>query len=365
MVEDKGRTDVRAGVTAKGTPMKMRNDKLRIVSDTLKSKAKLVLETRLDGLQSSDDFVVTRDDRKSKGFHKNTLYRKKLTCRYRDDECAYITIQYAPLGWDKDQPKKALKRGFICLETSPQHFGPARMNKMLAWLAKPENLGKMIYGVLATAWITRVDIALDLYGYSLRDFHVMLEGAKKGVSKVDESGFHRVRLGSSSSEFYLACYEKIGGNWERLPGEKGEASLNLAVADSANFLRIEVRYQPKTTGRGKVPLSTLWYLKNPLDKVQLYSKDLDFDPRIPDPVREMLLKGKSIPEAMLAIPGAAKEVRQTRRRIKSWIEEYRIQVFDSQSVWSSWMECVHQLGGLGKDRRKPKKHRSSAISGGS
>lgn len=102
--------------------------------------------------------------------------------------------------------------------------------------------------------------------------------------------------------------------------------------------------------------------KKPWDKVQLYSKDLDFDPRVPDPVRELLLQGKSIPEAMLAIPGTAKEIRQSRRRIKSWIEEYRIQVFDSDSVWSSWMDCVHQLGNLGKDRRKPKKHRSSAIS---
>jgi hypothetical protein len=232
------------------------------------------------------------------------------------------------------------------------------MNKMLAWLAKSENLGKMIYGVLASARITRVDIALDLYGYTLQDFHVMLEGAQKGLSKVDEGGFHRVRLGSSSSEFYLACYEKIGGNWERLPGEKGEASLNLAVADSAKFLRIEVRCQPKTTGRGKVLLSTLWHLMNPWDKVQLYSKDLDFDPRLPDPVRDMLLQGKSIPEAMLAIPGKVKEVRQTRRRIKSWLEEYRLQVFDSDSVWSSWMECVHQLGSLGRDRRKVRKGRA-------
>jgi len=354
MVKDKGRTDVMVGLTAKGTPMKKRIDKARAVSDMLNPKAKVRMEKALDALGSSENFVITRDNRKSKGFQ-DTHYRKKLVCRYRDDLDAYITIQYAPLGWDSSQPRKKLKRGFFYLETSPQHFGSARMNKMLAWLAKSENLGQDIYKVLAKAWITRVDIALDLYGYSLKDVHVMLEGARQGASKVDEGGFHRLRLGSSSSEFYLACYEKIGGNWHRLPGEKGEASLNLAVADSANFLRIEVRYQPKTTGRGKVPLSTLWYLKNPFDKVQLYSKDLDFDPRMPDIVREMLLEGKSIPEALKAITGKPKEVRQIRRRIKSWLEEYRIQVFDSASVWSSWMDCVNQLGNLAKDRRKTRK----------
>ena len=364
MVEDKGRTDIRAGKTLKGTPIKMRIDKLRLVSGTSNHQSKLTLEKRLNGLKSSGKFVVTRDNRKSKGFQK-VLYRKKLTCRYRDDPNAYFTIQYLPLGWDRDRPDKRLERGFFYLETSPQHFGSARMNAMLAWLARAENLGELVYRVLAKAWITRVDIALDLYDYSLQDFHVMLEGAQQGESKVDDGGFYRLRLGSSSSEFYLACYEKVGGNWKLLPGEEGGDSLSLAVADSPRFVRVEVRYQPKTTGRGKVPLSTIWYLKNPLDKVQLYKKDLDFDPRMPDPIRDVLLQGGSIPEALTAIPGKEKEIRQIRRRIKSWLEEYRLQVFDTASVWSSWIDCVHQLGRLAKFRRKARKHRSAAIPGGS
>lgn len=355
MVEDKGRTDIRVGETLKGTPIKMRIDKLRIVSDTSNYASKQKLESRLDGLKSSDKFVVRRDNRNNKGFHK-VLYRKRLTCRYKDEQDAYITIQYLPLGWDSDEPDKLLKRGFFYLETSPQHFGSARMSAMLAWLAKAENLGMMIYRVLDKAWITRVDVALDLYGYSLSDFYVMLEGVRKGESKVDDEGFRRLRLGSSSSEFYLACYEKVGGNWVRLPGEGGGEYLRVVVADSPRFVRVEVRYQPKTTGGGKVRLSGIWHLDNPFDKVQMYGGDLALDRRMPDPIRDVLRQGGSFPEALTAIPGTEKEIRKIRRRIKSWLEDYRLPVFDTAFVWSRWTDCVHVLGDLAKFRRKLRKH---------
>ena len=168
---DSGITSIKVGETDRGS-IKMRCDKLSFVSSAVVDELNEDrLDVKLGKLESDETMKVRRyQNRARKGQRKLKHYRRVVVISFIGKSKAKLRIDYRPL--------KRKKRAYVRFELSPQHFGPARLTQMIEWLADTDRLGRRLYKVLSAAWVTRCDIALDLYGYSLSDCYLQLSKAE-------------------------------------------------------------------------------------------------------------------------------------------------------------------------------------------
>src|SRR5699024_9897111 len=138
-------------------------------------------------------------------------------------------------------------RGAVRFEFSPQHFTVDDINKLVLYLGKKNRLGKYLYKILKSAWVTRIDYALDIYVMLLSDYHSGFKGACCGERYSSEEEFEGQGVGSNRSEYHVACYEKldVGDDLDSL--SDGDIQLITAnwreIQNYRRFLRLEVRYK--------------------------------------------------------------------------------------------------------------------------
>ena len=235
--------------------MKLRIDWLSIVSRFHSEEEKTAFVQKLQSLPEREwkNYVVQK---KSPRNATGTCHPYKYgLCISRNEPDAPML---AYLMWGP----KAPGTGGFSIQFHPQHMTGKRMDLLLKWLS--DRLGETFAHLLARAWITRLDIALDIYGCKLNDY---LWGLKKSSIYKDydnDKGLPGVSLGAFGSKLSVLIYGKINAaQFERMVFPEHEGYVNekgrrkreyfLEIDKEANtpFLRVEMRGHPESRGSGK------------------------------------------------------------------------------------------------------------------
>ncbi|SUC30177.1 Uncharacterised protein [Providencia rettgeri] len=153
--------------------MMHRIDKLSIVGD-LEIDDTDELFDRLNKMKGSRFYSIRRRKTKSKYIKKLYRYQVKVKNKYNPKQA--FMIYYKPTEMDFKKTDKYEGRGAVRFEFSPQHFTVDDINKLVLYLGKKKRLGKYLYKILKSAWVTRIDYALDIYDMRLSDYHIGFKG---------------------------------------------------------------------------------------------------------------------------------------------------------------------------------------------
>ena len=224
---------------------------------------------------------------------------------------------------------------------------PQKIDHLLSWINR--QLGEICYQLLARAWITQIDVALDVYNCKLDDYIWGLERSGKTAYFNKEDGLPGIRIGSYRSLLHFLCYGKIDANSGRkLVFQERAKFININFDEYQQFLRIEARYRPNATPTSKngnvLMLAHILEMRNPFERLRVYSKDLG-DELLDRRYLYALPNAPSIAE-MKRYMMDAMQCSRLPRKVDRLIAEYEIELFDKHTVWMQWSRCVAQLSGI-------------------
>lgn len=315
---------------------KMRVDKLTVVSNFDNNAEGEVVYAKLKRMihkefkQYRVQFIRNKE---GKPYRNALLIREKKT-----HSPVLLRIDYSPINSNT---------GGIRLDFRPQHMAPTKIDHLLSWINR--RLGGMFYQLLARAWVTQIDVALDIYNCKLDDYIWGLDRSGKTKYFNKKHGLPGIRIGSYRSFLHFLCYGKIDANSGRKLDFRERAKfIDINFDEYEKFLRIEARFRPgakPTSKKGSaLMLAHILEMKNPFERLKVYSKELGNE-----------LLGR---QYLYALPHAPSIARMKRymmedmhcsrlpRKVDRLIAEYEIELFDKHTVWMQWSRCVAQLSGI-------------------
>lgn len=337
-------------------PVTMHIDWLTLVSDYKNNKEKEALESTLLLLKKKlkEEYNVTRknmDKRsKKKPPYKNGLHISECGT----DSPKLLSIYTSP---------RFKKVGGISIQIHPQRTTGEGMDSLLNKLNIA--LGGLLLPILSRAWVTRVDIALDIYGCKLDDYYWWLSWAKAYDDFCEPYGLPGLQIGRKSA-LSVNIYEKVDASDAKIQGLKRalfhvfdkdhrgkdryrkERLIDLKKGEYPGLLRVEFRVQEKKNAYGKyskagkvVMLSSLKSMKNPLYRLKVYERAL-----ISDMYNEWYKVGRPDTNSSKGLfnihyRDTGKHIGRAAERI---FERRGVELFSANEVWSSWSDCVDAMG---------------------
>lgn len=320
------------GRNVMGQLIKARFDKLSIVS-TCGSNISKLIDKRIEKIVSTTKYSV---ERRSSTGDMGKYYRSEVLIRSKLNHNQYLLINYCPTGKGK--------RGEFRFEFSPQHFRKKELNTLFMWLGSEPLLGEYLFKLLKSAWVTRIDYALDTYGLNIEDYFIHLKSASKGkVNKNSPDGGYGINLGSCNSEVYASVYSKcdVGDDISDVSEEVDElGNVLVDVEQYPKFLRIELRYQPQ---KQKLLLSKINNMPNLLEKVIFIDTKVtsEFAALVPD------YKALTLPEIRTYIKQEFPS--KVLKKFDRLLKKHNVELIDRQNVWDQLYILKHELAILGND----------------
>lgn len=253
--------------------------------------------------------------------------------------------------------------GGISIQIHPQHKTGEGMDSLLNKLNAA--LSGLLFPILSRAWVTRVDIALDIYGCKLDDYFWWLNWSKAYEDFCEPYGLPGLQIGKKSA-LSLNLYEKIDASDTKIEGLKRalfhvfdkdhhgkdrhrkERLIELNKEQHPGLLRAEFRVQEKKNAYGKyskarkvVMLNKLKSMKNPLYRLKVYERAL-----MSDMFNEWYKVGRPHTNSSKGLfnihyRDTGKHIGRAAERI---FERRKVELFDANEVWSSWSDCVDAMG---------------------
>ncbi|MGY2925268.1 hypothetical protein ACVWYW_002199 [Ewingella americana] len=280
------------GLTHGRYPMTLHCDWLTVVSDYGNKDEKGIFEACLLLLKNKlkGEYNVTR---------RNMDNRSKKKPPYKD--CLHISE------CEVDSPKllsiytspRFKDIGGISIQIHPQRTTGEGMDTLLNKLNAA--LGGLLFPILSRAWVTRVDIALDIYGCKLDNYFWWLSWAKAYEDFCEPYGLPGLQIGKKSA-LSLNLYEKVDASDFKVQGlkraifhvfdkdnrgkdrKRKERLIDLKKEQCPGLLRVEFRVQEKKNAYGKyskvgkvVMLNNLKSMNNPLCRLKVYERALMSD----------------------------------------------------------------------------------------
>lgn len=305
-----------------GDKATLRVDKLSFTSEP-KNREKLT--NKLIRIESNSEYNVKHYEAKG---DISKLYERVISICSKKNKNIALIIHYRP---------KQKNINFIRFELSPQHIKPKKMTGLIDFLVIPDNLGDEMFQLLDKARVTRIDIALDIYGISCSNYYFGLHKATKGKLYAQEtnSGFGGVRLGSYSSNLHIVAYDKIFV-------KKSELTVDIVNNNLFKFMRIEARIKPKS--QDAPLLSDLIFankLPNPFKRLSIY----------PLNIKEQLFKYNYFSDLLdkMTVPEALCHLEKGYDKdcICNILRQNKACLFDSKLLWKrEKMLCMQLLGVL-------------------
>ncbi|HCB1700416.1 TPA: hypothetical protein MYP69_005252, partial [Citrobacter freundii] len=220
------------GMSTRDQKLKIRVDKLSVVSQFDENIEMKKTYSNLETLNHDKkrkyrvSYIPTKE---RNPYHKALLIRGK-----KKKSPVLLRIDYIP---------KSRNTGEIRLDFRPQHLASKKIDHLLSWLDR--QLGEIFYQLLGRAWITQIDVALDVYKCKLDDYIWGLERSGKTAYFDKEDGLPGLRVGSCRSLLHILCYGKVDANSGRkLIFRERAKFININFDEYQQFLRIEARYRP-------------------------------------------------------------------------------------------------------------------------
>lgn len=255
---------------------------------------------------------------------------------------------------------KAPGTGGFSIQFHPQHMTGKRMDLLLKWLG--ERLGETFDHLLARAWVTRMDIALDIYGCKLNDYLWGLKRSSKYKDYDNDKGLPGLSLGALDSKLSVLIYGKIDvAHFKRIAfpehagyvKEKGrrkrEYFLEIDKEEHPQFLRVEVRIQPESTGPGKrgckekaLMLSDLSKLEHPFERLLVYKRKLEGEL-----MNAVFTNDRPKTNGIKAWTNASSDgdsKGRLARKFTKLLYLNQVELFNKHDVWSFWPVCIAKLG---------------------
>lgn len=254
------------GRNTRDQKLKMRADKLSVVSSFHNSEEKKITYKRLKKMRQKE-FKKYRvqyiRNKEKKPYRKALLIRGK-----KKNSPVLLRIDYSPINRNT---------GGIRLDFRPQHMPPQKIDHLLSWISC--RLGGIFYQLLERAWITQIDVAPDVYNCKLDDYLWGLDRAGKTAYFDKKNGLPGLRIGSCRSLLHILFYGKVNApSGGKLVYRERTKFININFDEYQQFLRIEARYRPNATPTSKngnaLKLADLLEMKNPFERLRVYSKDL-------------------------------------------------------------------------------------------
>lgn len=324
------------GRNTRDQKLKMRVDKLSVVSHFEKSGEMKITYAKLKRMRLKE-FKQYRvqyiRNKEGKPYRKALLIRGK-----KKNSPVLLRIDYSPINRNT---------GGIRLDFRPQHMIPRKIDHLLSWIDR--RLGGMFYQLLARAWITQIDVALDVYNCKLDDYIWGLNRSGKTAYFDKKNGLPGIRVGSYRSLLHILCYGKVDANSGRQRVFRERAKfININFDEYQQFLRIEARYRPNATSTSKsgkaLMLANLLEMRNPFERLRVYSQDLGNELL----EREYLCTLPNAPSIAEMKRYMMEAMRCSRlpRKVDRLIAEHEIELFDKHTAWSQWSRCVAQLSDI-------------------
>ncbi|MCS2147119.1 hypothetical protein [Scandinavium manionii] len=322
------------GFSNDGHEMKMRVDKLSIVLDVMS-------ETEQYDYLSRKFMIMPKSTWRKykvgsiKRTRPNNPYKMFFTISKGSNMLAHISFK----------PSRK-NTGAIRLDLRPQYMTGKGMDNFINWLNQRLN-GRLI-PLLGTAWVTQVDVALDLYGCKLKDYIWGARGVSEYNSYNTVDGLPGIRLGSLRSPRHMGVYEKVDINGSGLHFNDDSEFLDIDIDKYPSFLRIEARVRPCAKPGSKrkkaLMLKKLDLMPNPFEYLQVYSTKLEAHLNVYKSIWNKP-KNNTIKAYKEFTLGGVKKQRISRK-IESIIKKHEVQLFDRDEIWEWWGECVKRLGVL-------------------
>lgn len=324
------------GRNTRDQQLKMRTDKLSVVSCFENIEERKNTYTKLKKMRQKVfkkyrvQYIRNNDGKP---------YRKALLIRGKErNSPVLLRIDYSPIN---------RSTGGIRLDFRPQHSTTEKIDRLLSWIDR--RLGGIFYQLLERAWVTQIDVALDVYNCKLDDYLWGLDRAGKTAYFDKENGLPGLRIGSCRSLLHILFYGKVNArSGGKLVYRERAKFININFDEYQQFLRIEARYRPNATPTSKngnaLMLAHLLEMRNPFERLRVYSKDLEdellkrgFLCTLPDAPSIAEMKRYMVEEMQCA---------RLPRKVDRLIAEYEIDLFDKHTVWTQWSRCVAQLSGI-------------------
>ncbi|WES68572.1 hypothetical protein [Superficieibacter sp. HKU1] len=312
--------------------LRIRIDKLTVVSDFLTEEEKREVYIKLEKMNQRKEKKYRVEYIKNK---KDKPYRKSLNI--------YSRTRNSPLLLHIDYVPKHPNTGGLRLDFNPQHMTKVKIDDLVSWINS--NLGEIFYRLLVRAWVTRVDVALDVYDCKLDDYLWGLKNAEKSTYYDTENSLPGVRIGSNRSLLHIHCYEKVNTlRDKKLILEDRAKFININLDERKRFLRIEARYKPgaKPAGKkaGAMRLAQLLVMKNPFERFQVYSKGL-----VDELLKREYLNDLPKEPSVIALKSCFKQP-LGRSRLTALLARHKTVLFDERKIWDQWPRCVEQLSSI-------------------
>jgi len=325
---------IKIGVDNHDHLLKMRIDKLTIVTTIITKKSKMDIYRKLSILcvAKNKHYKIVR-----KRLRYKNPYNKSLKISYKKrNQAMLLHISYEP---------KHQNIGELRMDFRPQNFKYNEMNDFVNWLKV--RLGCQFKESISNAWLTQVDVALDIYNCKLNDYIWGFKRSGKNKCYDTKNGLPGIKMGSSRSKLHALCYEKIDATKlsDTIKITKAKF-INLSPSKHSHFLRIEMRFRPnmkpKETSSNTGICDTLLRMENVFQRIQVYSKEI-----IPILIEDEFIKIEKNESSIVTIKN--KILKETGsytlpRKYKRIIKKYNVNLFDINAIWREWHQCVSHLG---------------------
>lgn len=337
-------------------PMTMHIDWLTLVSDYKNNKEKIIIETGLLLLQKNlkGEYKVTRRNMDKRNGKKPPYKNGLHISECGTDSPKLLSIYTSP---------RFKKVGGISIQIHPQRTTGEGMDSLLNKLNAA--LGGLFLPILSRSWVTRVDIALDIYGCKLNDYFWWLSWAKAYEDFCEPYGLPGLQIGKKSA-LSVNIYEKVDVSDAKIQGLKRalfhvfdkdhrskdryrkERLIDLKKEQYPGLLRVEFRVQEKKNAYGKyskagkvVMLSRLKSMKNPLNRLKVYKRAL-----MSDMYNEWYKVGRPDTNSSKGLVNLLNRDTGGRlgRAAERIFERREVELFNANEIWDSWSDCVDAMG---------------------
>ncbi|HGM4843417.1 TPA: hypothetical protein ACKQCQ_004127 [Serratia marcescens] len=324
------RPSINAGKSYREHKLKIRIDKVTLVSSFTNKKEKIKIHSALRNCNKSQNnkYVITHTKLKE-GYP----YKKAISILSREKiPSMLLHIAYSPVNKNT---------GSIRFDFRPQHLNDSEFKEFIKWMES--KFGREIIQIISRSWITQVDVALDIYDCKLKDYLWSLKNA--GVSEYfhHKNGLPGLRLGSIRSKINILCYEKMyirRKEFYSLQFENG--LLGVKSKNHKYLLRVEARFKPKTILQDKkgkpLSLKEIASMDNPFLRLMIYSNQMQ-----ENLINKNYLPYKIKTNSVIAIKNKLKKRSKLSRHSLSVIEKNEIDLIDRDELWEKWELCIRRL----------------------
>ena len=256
-------------------------------------------------------------------------YIRCMTIKLRSNKDCYITLECLPI---------SNNRSFLKLKLSPQHWRIDELNAMLLFIFGFIN--RMTIRLLKKAYISRIDLAIDIDEHIMSDVIVGFDGIRSGHITANTAPYG-LKLGGNNSIFCLSVYEKYTFTGDKAPKGTSKGVVRVKDEDVIPFTRFEIRHRPK---KNKLLLSDLNSMNEFVSKLHIYDHGAVLTRARTHVGFKQGIPSMTLPEVWKAYyADTSRKGRERKQKMMKILESNKWN-FGPERIWKCWPECVSKLG---------------------